>query len=66
MEGGERKARVTEEVVSDRRPSTSYWQRKVEEYFRPEFVNRIDQIVVFDALGAETVRQFATFTSWAK
>lgn len=53
-------ARVEGETEGpDRRPSASYWQRKVEEYFRPEFVNRIDQIVVFDPLGAETVRQIA-------
>jgi protein subunit release factor A len=51
--------REGEREGSDRRPSASYWQRKVEEYFRPEFVNRIDQIVVFDPLGVETVRQIA-------
>jgi len=36
-----------------------YWERKVKDYFRPEFVNRIDQIVVFNPLSPETMRQIA-------
>ena len=33
--------------------------RQVREHFRPEFVNRIDEIVVFNALSAENVRAIA-------
>jgi protein subunit release factor A/DNA polymerase III delta prime subunit len=36
-----------------------YWQRQVEQYFRPEFVNRIDQIVVFKPLDEAAMRQIA-------
>ncbi len=36
-----------------------YWRSKVEGYFRPEFVNRIDRIVPFRQLGPETMRQIA-------
>jgi len=36
-----------------------YWERKVKEYFRPEFVNRLDQIVVFNPLSPETMRRIA-------
>ena len=32
---------------------------EVREHFRPEFVNRIDEIVVFNALGAEDIRRIA-------
>jgi ATP-dependent Clp protease ATP-binding subunit ClpA/protein subunit release factor A/predicted RNase H-like HicB family nuclease len=37
----------------------NYWQRKIEEFFRPEFVNRIDQIVAFTALDERAMRQIA-------
>lgn len=37
----------------------AYWQRKVEEYFRPEFVNRLDQIVAFRPLHEAAMRQIA-------
>jgi ATP-dependent Clp protease ATP-binding subunit ClpC len=36
-----------------------FWERKVKDYFRPEFVNRLDQIVVFNPLSPETMRQIA-------
>ena len=32
---------------------------EVREHFRPEFVNRIDEIVVFNSLGAEAIRRIA-------
>lgn len=32
---------------------------EVREHFRPEFVNRIDETVVFDALGTEAIRNIA-------
>jgi ATP-dependent Clp protease ATP-binding subunit ClpC len=40
-------------------PPEQYWQRKIEEFFRPEFVNRIDHIVVFTALDEIAMRQIA-------
>ncbi len=33
--------------------------REIHRFFRPEFLNRIDRIVVFRPLGAETMRQIA-------
>lgn len=33
--------------------------KEVRDHFRPEFVNRIDEIVVFNALGADEVRRIA-------
>ncbi len=35
------------------------FREKVEEYFRPEFVNRLDQIVVFRPLDHEALRKIA-------
>ena len=32
---------------------------EVREHFRPEFVNRIDEIVVFNSLGADAIRRIA-------
>lgn len=37
----------------------TYWQQKVEQFFRPEFVNRLDQIVVFQPLDEPAMRQIA-------
>jgi ATP-dependent Clp protease ATP-binding subunit ClpC len=37
----------------------SRYVEEAEKFFRPEFFNRIDRIVVFHALGAETVRRIA-------
>ncbi|MEZ4769320.1 MAG: AAA family ATPase [Caldilineales bacterium] len=37
----------------------SYWRSKIEQYFRPEFINRIDQVVVFQPLSPEVMRQIA-------
>src|SRR5262249_50039511 len=33
--------------------------KEVEEYFRPEFINRLDKIVVFQPLGREEMRRIA-------
>jgi len=33
--------------------------QEVKQHFRPEFVNRIDEIVVFNALGAEAIHKIA-------
>jgi ATP-dependent Clp protease ATP-binding subunit ClpC len=37
----------------------AYWRDKVEQHFRPEFVNRLDQIVPFQPLSGETMRKIA-------
>ena len=42
-----------------RATDAGYWQRKIEQFFRPEFINRLDQIVVFQALPEEAMRQIA-------
>lgn len=42
------------------RTTSSYWQRRVEEHFRPEFVNRIDQIVVFKPLESSAMHKIAS------
>ncbi len=34
-------------------------QKSVEEYFRPEFINRLDKIVVFQPLGLDEMRRIA-------
>lgn len=33
--------------------------QEVKDYFRPEFINRIDEIVVFNALGQEAIKNIA-------
>ncbi|MBX3085580.1 MAG: AAA family ATPase [Anaerolineae bacterium] len=38
---------------------TQHYRGKVEAYFRPEFVNRIDQIVVFTQLSRDALRKIA-------
>jgi ATP-dependent Clp protease ATP-binding subunit ClpA/predicted RNase H-like HicB family nuclease len=48
------------EQRSDDAGPPSYWQKKVEEYFRPEFVNRIDRIVSFAPLDAQAMRTIAS------
>ena len=32
---------------------------QVKAHFRPEFINRIDEVVVFNALGTEEIRKIA-------
>ncbi|MGZ3638245.1 MAG: AAA family ATPase, partial [Ktedonobacterales bacterium] len=48
LDSGDRAAERRQQVV-----------RAVEEYFRPEFINRIDKIVVFQPLGIEEMRRIA-------
>jgi len=48
IEGEERYARIKERVME-----------VVKEHFRPEFVNRLDEIVVFHPLGREQIRAIA-------
>lgn len=38
----------------------SHFTEQVEQFFRPEFVNRLDRIVVFDMLDREAMRSIAT------
>ncbi|MEM8531103.1 MAG: AAA family ATPase [Chloroflexota bacterium] len=38
---------------------SNYWQRQIEQYFRPEFVNRLDQIVSFKQLDEGAMRKIA-------
>jgi ATP-dependent Clp protease ATP-binding subunit ClpC len=45
---GDRSAERTREVLTE-----------VEQYFRPEFINRLDKIVVFQPLGREDMRRIA-------
>ena len=35
------------------------YNREVEKYFKPEFINRIDEIIVFNALNAEVMKKIA-------
>ncbi|MFI5272829.1 MAG: AAA family ATPase [Ktedonobacterales bacterium] len=45
-----------EAVAQDRSPEVA---RAVEQYFRPEFINRLDTIVVFKPLGVDEARRIA-------
>jgi ATP-dependent Clp protease ATP-binding subunit ClpC len=38
----------------------AHYQGRIESYFRPEFINRIDQIVVFGQLSRTALRQIAS------
>ena len=42
-----------------RTSSQQYYEERVEEHFRPEFVNRLDKVVAFEALSAAEVRAIA-------
>lgn len=42
-----------------RRSQTQVYQGAVEDYFRPEFVNRIDRTVSFQSLGRDAIKQIA-------
>ncbi|HTK31823.1 MAG TPA: ATP-dependent chaperone ClpB [Candidatus Saccharimonadaceae bacterium] len=45
---------------ADRREMESLIQRALREHFRPEFLNRIDEIVIFHALRREELRAIVT------
>jgi ATP-dependent Clp protease ATP-binding subunit ClpC len=47
------------ERVEDAEARSRTVLRAVEEYFRPEFINRIDRILVFQPLGIEELRRIA-------
>jgi ATP-dependent Clp protease ATP-binding subunit ClpA/protein subunit release factor B len=44
----------------NRRAIDDHYRKQVEGFFRPEFVNRLDQIVVFRPLDREAMRQIAS------
>ena len=50
--GSQRRAGFATEVA----PS---WEREVERFFRPEFVNRIDEIITFDSLAHDSICHIA-------
>lgn len=56
---GERGSRLSVLGSGSAVPGSDYWQRRVEQHFRPEFVNRIDRIVAFKALDASAMRRIA-------
>jgi ATP-dependent Clp protease ATP-binding subunit ClpC len=41
------------------RAAGTHFRKQVEDFFRPEFVNRLDQIVVFNPLDREAMRRIA-------
>ena len=47
----------TQAQISDRDLSRSVTQKALNRTFSPEFINRIDEIITFDPLGKEAIRQ---------
>lgn len=49
-----------QEMIGESRESVkNAVMTKVREHFRPEFINRIDEIVIFNSLGSEAIRRIA-------
>ena len=49
-----------QEVIGESRESVkNAVMTEVREHFRPEFINRIDEIVIFNSLGSEAIRRIA-------
>lgn len=49
-----------QEMVGESRESVkNAVMTEVREHFRPEFINRIDEIVIFNSLGSEAIRRIA-------
>ena len=49
-----------QEMIGESRESVkNAVMTEVREHFRPEFINRIDEIVIFNSLGSETIRRIA-------
>ncbi|MFO0726664.1 MAG: AAA family ATPase [Myxococcota bacterium] len=46
-------------IGAEERRSEDYYQKAVDQAFRPEFVNRLDRIIVFSPLSREEVRSVA-------
>lgn len=43
----------------DQKARTNHYMDEVEKFFKPEFVNRIDEIIVFNALNTEMMKKIA-------
>ncbi len=43
----------------DKQEREKHYRQEVEKFFRPEFINRIDEIIVFNALDAHVMKQIA-------
>ncbi len=49
-----------QEMIGESRESVkNAVMTEVREHFRPEFINRIDEIVIFNSLGSEAIRRIA-------
>lgn len=49
-----------QEMIGESKESVkSAVMAEVREHFRPEFINRIDEIVIFNSLGSEAIRRIA-------
>lgn len=49
----------SDQFVSDRSTNREIAYRELARFFRPEFINRIDEVAVFDRLGREQVQEIA-------
>jgi ATP-dependent Clp protease ATP-binding subunit ClpA len=47
------------EAADEGRRSAEHHLRQVEDFFRPEFVNRIDRVIAFDPLDEDAIRRIA-------
>ena len=50
---------IQEMIGESRESMKNAVMTEVREHFRPEFINRIDEIVIFNSLGSETIRRIA-------
>ncbi len=50
---------IQEMIGESRKSVKNAVMTEVREHFRPEFINRIDEIVIFNSLGSETIRRIA-------
>ncbi len=44
---------------ADKTKKTAEYEKLIKTYFKPEFINRIDEIVIFDPLSKETIKDIA-------
>ena len=52
-------SKIQEMIGESRESVKNAVMTEVREHFRPEFINRIDEIVIFNSLGSETIRRIA-------
>ena len=50
---------IQEMIGASRESVKNAVMTEVREHFRPEFINRIDEIVIFNSLGSEAIRRIA-------